>query len=222
MRLLRALDSLLPNSVSQFIRYRKYRRKGITIAPFVEIIDSEFEDEVRCATHASIRHSRIGFLTAIGRYTKLNHAIIGRFCAISWDTTVGATSHPRDHLTTSAFPYVPYVGNFVHERTQEYVKTRVGHDVWIGCNAVVLPGVRIGDGVIVGAGSVVTSDLPDYAIAVGTPARVVKLRFSEPVIERLRALRWWDWPRERIQRNISLFQRSVTPALLDELEADYD
>jgi virginiamycin A acetyltransferase len=72
--------------------------------------------------------------------------------------------------------------------------TVLGNDVWLGHRATVLPGVHIGDGAVVGAASVVSADVPPYTIVAGNPARVIRPRFTEPEIERLRRIAWWDWP----------------------------
>src|SRR5690606_2348960 len=134
----------------------------------------------------------VGEYTAIGRYTKVAKSEIGKFCAISWDCTINAISHSYENLTVSAFPYVPYVGNFVTERNQTYKKVVIGNDVWIGANSVIMPGVVIGDGAVVGAGAVVTNDVPAYVIVVGVPAKIVKFRFSEEVIKKLLEIQWWN------------------------------
>ena len=79
----------------------------------------------------------------------------------------------------------------------------IGNDVWIGYEAVVLAGVTIGDGAIIGTRAVVTKDVPPYTIVDGVPARPIRKRFSEDIITKLLALRWWDWDTERIRKNIS-------------------
>lgn len=80
----------------------------------------------------------------------------------------------------------------------------IGNDVWIGVNACVLSGVRIGDGAVVGACSVVTRDVPPYAIVAGNPARLVRKRFDDETIEELLKIKWWDWDIERIKENLPL------------------
>lgn len=103
-------------------------------------------------------------------------------------------------------------------------QTRIGNDVWIGCNVVVLAGVSVGDGAVIGAGAVVTKDVPPYAVAVGNPAKVIKYRFRTEIIAGLLETRWWDLPVEEIKKlplldpvkciaQIRLFQTtSVEPA----------
>lgn len=83
--------------------------------------------------------------------------------------------------------------------------TRIGNDVWIGYRAMVLSGVTVGDGAIIGAGAVVARDVPPYAVVAGNPARVVRLRFAAATIERLLAVRWWDWEQDIIGERLHLF-----------------
>jgi virginiamycin A acetyltransferase len=89
----------------------------------------------------------------------------------------------------------------------------VGHDVWIGTGAVIMPGISIGDGAIIGAYSVVASDVPAYSIVAGNPARVVKLRFDEATIASLEEIAWWDWPVEKISRNLAAIRGKDVDAL---------
>jgi len=159
----------------------------------------------RVAEYASLSNVYIGEYSSIGRYAKIVHTNIGKYCAISWDTTINAISHPYNHLTINAFPYVPYVGNFVKERKQSYKQVIIKNDVWIGANSVIMPGITIGNGAIIGAGAVVTKDIPDYAIVAGVPAKVLKYRFDKDIIDRLLELKWWDLDTEIIKQHISLW-----------------
>lgn len=93
--------------------------------------------------------------------------------------------------------------------------TVVGNDVWIGREARIMPGVTIGDGAVIGAHSVVASDIPPYTIAVGNPARVVKQRFDDETVAALLEIAWWHWPVDRITRNLS----AIRGADLDALKA---
>ena len=80
----------------------------------------------------------------------------------------------------------------------------MGSDVWIGADALILSGVRIGHGAIIGARALVTRDIPPYAIAGGVPARILGWRFEQPVIDKLLKIAWWEWPDEQIRDSISL------------------
>jgi virginiamycin A acetyltransferase len=93
--------------------------------------------------------------------------------------------------------------------------TVVGHDVWLGYGAMVMPGVRIGHGAIVASGSVVADDVPDYGIAGGNPARLIRRRYPDPDIARLLDLAWWDWPLEHLTNHL----RTVMSGSVDALAA---
>jgi len=93
----------------------------------------------------------------------------------------------------------------------------LGNDVWIGANTLIMGGIKVGDGAIIGAGAVVTKDIPAYAIAVGCPAKVIRYRFDEPTIGRLLALQWWNKPDQEI-RNLA---RLISPeGPIDSLELE--
>ena len=92
------------------------------------------------------------------------------------------------------------------------------HDVWIGHGAVLLPGVKIGAGAAIGAGAVVSKDVPDFAVAVGVPARVIRFRFAENLRERLLALAWWDWDRQRLAAALPDFRHLPIEEFLEKYE----
>ena len=85
-------------------------------------------------------------------------------------------------------------------------KLKIGNDVWIGYEAVILSGVTIGDGAIIGTRAVVTKDVPSYTIVGGVPAKPIRKRFDEETIQKLKEIRWWDWEEERIKKNIQAIQ----------------
>ncbi len=125
---------------------------------------------------------------------------IGKFCQIAHGVrfiTAGA-SHAVDGLTTYPFPIFDPAQ--IADYQPDTRDTRIGHDVWLGMNALVCPGAQIGHGVIIGAGAVVRGTIPDYAVVVGNPGTVLRMRFAPNVISDLLALAWWDWPAESIAR----------------------
>jgi virginiamycin A acetyltransferase len=133
--------------------------------------------------------------------------VIGKFCALAQGVRFLMNSANHRHDGISAYPFPMFGGEWLQHmdllaerpRGQD---TRVGNDVWLGTGAVVLPGVRIGDGAIVGAMSVVTADVPAYAVVAGNPARIVRRRFTDDDVERLIRLAWWDWPIEIVTRHL--------------------
>lgn len=82
----------------------------------------------------------------------------------------------------------------------------IGNDVWIGYKAIILAGVKIGDGAIIGTRALVTKDVPAYSIVGGVPAKIIRRRFSEDIINELKILKWWDWPKQKIAQNIIAIQ----------------
>ncbi len=127
-------------------------------------------------------------------------ARIGRYCSIAASAMLAPGCHPADWLSSSFFLgdlKLNEVADCTTGATSRTHRTvQIGNDVWIGANAVVMDGVTIGDGAIVAAGAVVTKDVPPYAIVGGIPAKVIKYRFSESLIERLLKARWWRYSPE--------------------------
>ena len=134
--------------------------------------------------------------------------IVGKFCSIADDVTVFlGGEHRGDWVTTYPFPAFkskwPTAKNVDgHPKTKGDVI--VGNDVWIGYGALILSGVKIGDGAVIGAKAVITSDVRPYAVVVGNPGREIKRRFSDEIVEELLRIKWWDWPHEKISENMKL------------------
>ena len=138
----------------------------------------------------------------VGAYTYIRsgcelHAIerIGRFCSIANNVIIGLAknTHPMHWLSTSIFNGKAY-GQFLQDL--ESNPASIGHDCWIGRDVLIMEGVKIGNGAIIGARSVVIADVPPYAIVVGTPARIIRYRFDEGMIHRLEKIKWWNYPAE--------------------------
>ncbi len=94
---------------------------------------------------------------------------------------------------------------FFDKTTRRNPPIKIGNDVWIGQNVIILPGVTIHDGAVCAAGAVVTKDVPPYTIVAGVPAKPIKRRFTDEVIEKLLEIRWWDWSDDRINKNLEYF-----------------
>lgn len=159
--------------------------------------------------NAHVVNSIIDEYTSIGRNTNIINSEIGKYCSISWNVTVGATMHPLNHISTHAFPYISFF-NFVKTNKRFETKTFIGNDVWIGANAILMPGVRVGNGSIIGAGAIVTKNVPPYAIVIGNPGNVLKYRFSSEIIDKLESLMWYQWPKHFIMENIGSFTQELT------------
>lgn len=124
---------------------------------------------------------------------------IGNYCSIASNVTIGPSEHPTNYTTTSPFIY-KFNKNVKTSIEHILMKPcKIGSDVWIGQNAFLKAGVTVGDGAIIGAGAVVTKDVPPYAIVGGVPAKVIKYRFEEETIQKLLKLKWWNLPDEIIK-----------------------
>lgn len=145
----------------------------------------------------------------VGRYsyvmpsTCLDKVQIGNFCSIAEDLQVISRQHPTNHFST--FPFSKRLAMHgetfppLFDEDVESGTTRIGHDVWIGTRCIIMGGVKIGTGAIVGAGAVVTHDIPPYAIVGGVPARLIRMRFPQETVNRLMETRWWNWPLKDIR-----------------------
>ena len=144
---------------------------------------------------------------------------IGKFCSIACGAKFLFTSanHSLRSLSTYPFPiFFEEWGLDAKDIRQAWDKRGdivIGNDVWIGFEAVILSGVTVGDGAIIGSRAVVTKDVPPYTIVGGVPARPIRRRFEDAVIEKLEALRWWDWDEEAIRRAIPAIQSGDLAAL---------
>ena len=138
--------------------------------------------------------------------------IIGKFCSIACGAKFLFTSgnHALQSLSTYTFPiFFEEWGLDPKDICRAWDNKGdivIGSDVWIGYEAVILSGVTIGDGAIIGTRAVVTKDVPPYTIVGGVPARPLRKRFDEKTIEKLEALRWWDWDEEKLRRSLPAIQ----------------
>ncbi|KRB57326.1 CatB-related O-acetyltransferase [Flavobacterium sp. Root186] len=150
---------------------------------------------------------------------------IGKYCSIANDvnficdsgfhTESEVTSFPlfheilekNDEVIINEIPYrVRDISNKIKAKKADIV---VGNDVWIGMNATILPGVKIGNGVTIMSGAVVSSDIPDYAIAAGVPAKIIKYKHNPEIIDALNKISWWDWSDEKVKQSVNDFYLSI-------------
>lgn len=142
----------------------------------------------------------------IGKFVQIAHGV--RFITAS-------ANHPMGGFSTYPFSvFNPDTMTAYVDEVAGYGDTVIGNDVWLGFEALVLPGVTIGDGAIVGSRAVVSRDVPPYSIVAGNPARVVRRRFDDETVEALLNLRWWDWPIEVIEQNREAIE-AADPKLLE-------
>ena len=148
---------------------------------------------------------------------------VGQFCSIAANVTVLlGGEHHTDLVTTYPFSVWPACwpgAAGIDGLAMTKGDVRIGNDVWIGYGVTILSGICIGDGAVVGAGSVVTRSVAPYAIVGGNPARLIRMRYGPEVIERLLALRWWDWPDALLNEYLPLLLGQDVAAFLVRAEA---
>lgn len=133
---------------------------------------------------------------------------IGKFCSIADGVKFVFGHHATNQVST--FPIRALCCGYApHNDAKSKGNIRIGNDVWIGLNVIILSGVEIGDGAVVAAGSVVNKSIPPFAVYGGVPAKFIKHRLGEDQISQLQKIQWWDWPIEKIRENESLFYGDV-------------
>ena len=205
-------------TVRRIITYRRYQKNHIFVSNSARVIDCSFEKE----GYNKISHKTVIVNCNIGKGTYLQencnfvNTNFGRYCSIAPGSKLIVGNHPTSKFVAMhpAFYSGRSIGGLSYQHTsytEEYrtvINDRyciVENDVWIGTDAKILGGVTIHNGVVVAAGSIVTKDVPPYAIVAGIPARIVRYRFTEKEIESLQTIQWWDKDDAWIRQNIDQF-----------------
>jgi len=169
------------------------------------LIEASLEGPNLIGRLSIVKNSALGRFSTAGQFFRCIDVDVGSFCSIADNVLLNAGDHPHSWLTTHIFPFNHAAWDWCPSVTLPKLtkwKTRdrcsVGHDVWIGVNAVILTGVCIGSGAVIAAGAVVNADVPPYAIVGEVPARIIGYRFDEETIARLLSVCWWDHPLEKI------------------------
>ncbi len=192
-----------------------------SIGDFSKIRDSKITDYVEVARNNLIMSTNIGKYTYTGNFTVIQSATIGKFCSISWGVTIGGGQHSYEHFTTHDILYNKFRG---FDASNKIAKKRyekaciIENDVWIGANAVVNRGVTVGNGAIIGAGSVVTDNVPPYAIVAGNPSRILKFRFNKTIIIKLERIAWWNLDDNIIEKIVKEYKDADIEEFIQAME----
>ncbi len=177
----------------------QYRNYGLYIDRNVFIRRCQFGKHNKIYHHAMLVDCSLEDYSYVSEFAALHRTSVGKFCAIGPGTRIGLGNHPTNNFVSlhpvffSKSNAASHGCSFVDQNHfQEFEDIRIGHDVWIGANAIIKDGVTIENGAVVGAGAVVTKNVPAYAIVGGSPARVIRYRFSEDHIQYIQEIKWWD------------------------------
>lgn len=192
----------------------------ISVFAFVST-DNIIHKTVSIFRYAKVKMSKIGAYSYIGNDTDVEYADIGKFCSIADHCRIGMGGHNLNLLSTSPIFTEAINGTrsqwLDHDVNAAEDKMAVlGNDVWVGSHVLINGGVTVGHGAVIGAGAVVVKDVPPYAIVGGVPAKVIRYRFSQEVIEKLLEFEWWNLDDNVLKQNIVFFQKEKIT--LNELE----
>lgn len=178
----------------------------------VKIRDSQIGRYVEIRDDSVLEECTIGDYSYAAGSNQIYYADIGRFVSIASHVRINPGNHPtydriaQHHFTyrSALFGFGPDDNDFFDWR--RHSKVTIGHDVWIGHAAIIMPGVNVGNGAVIGAGAVVTHDVAPYSVVAGVPAKLMKWRFSQDLIARIEQCRWWDWDHETLKARLPDFR----------------
>ncbi|MEN3147735.1 CatB-related O-acetyltransferase [Neorhizobium sp. IRAMC:178] len=182
--------------------------KNVVDHPRMEIGDFSYY------THSGEPEETAGILAPYLFHGSRERLVIGKFVQIARGSyfITSSANHPMTGFTT--YPFRIFKPETFGYKDLPVRDTIVGHDVWIGHNAAIMPGVTIGHGAIIAAASVVTRDVPPYAVVGGNPAGLIRMRFPDEIVTELLGLAWWDWPIDKIEAKLPALERGDLEALM--------
>jgi acetyltransferase-like isoleucine patch superfamily enzyme len=190
----------------------KYRKQKLKLEYMVEITNCKFNQYNTIYKYSRLRDSEIGSYSYIARNCQVYNTAVGKFTCIGPNVMTGMGAHPSSGFVSSHPLFYSTLGQssglVIVEKNlfDEFPRTEIGNDVWIGNNAIIKYGIKIGDGAIIASGAVVTKDVEPYSIVGGVPAKLIKYRFPKEQITFLLTFKWWNKDLEWLKSNKDLFQ----------------
>jgi hypothetical protein len=196
---------LFPKS-EKLIEEQRDKRLGDQpyIHPSAVVYDSHIGSWTEIGPHCQIIASTFDDYSYVADNVSMIYTTVGKYASIASHVRINPGNHPMQRVTQHHMTYRRKQYGFGEDDTAFFDWRRaahctIGHDVWLGHAVTVMPGVSIGHGAVLGAGAVVTHDIPPYMIAVGVPAKPLRLRFPEQTVEKLLQIAWWDWDRATLE-----------------------
>ncbi|GAB1857634.1 chloramphenicol acetyltransferase [Flavobacteriaceae bacterium MHTCC 0001] len=176
-----------------------------TIHPTCKLVKCKVGSWTKLGANTSMREASFDDYSYTAANVSIVYATVGKFCSIANSVRINPGNHPQWRVTQNHLTYRRIQYGFDTVQDEEFFQWRrdhhctIGHDVWIGHGAVIMPGVSIGHGAVIGSGAVVTKDVGNYEVAVGVPAKVIKKRFTDEQIEKLLDIEYWHWDRKTLE-----------------------
>ena len=187
----------------------KFRAKNLRISCGCKINHSRFEMNNFLGPNVIFVNSVLGSFSYVGKYSKIINTKIGRFCSIGTNVQVVLGRHPTNFVSTHPAFYSNRKAFKTFSTTddvEEYGTVEIGNDVWIAEGVIIPDSVKIGNGAIIAARSVVTKDVEPYTIVGGNPAKFIRYRFDQLTCKRLESSKWWEWDEKKLKLNHKFFQ----------------
>ncbi len=182
---------------------------NVTLSRGSYISKTELEKNIVVSSDCYITSVKVGAFSYIGNNSNINSTKIGRFCSVGTQFLSGQGDHPTNFISTNPVFFSTLKQCGVSFSNQDYFAettgVNIGHDVWIGARVFIRDGVKIGNGVVIGAGAVVVKNIPDYAVVGGVPAKIIRFRFNEDIINELLEIEWWNWSENKLRQARGFF-----------------
>lgn len=206
--------SVLLNPYLGYLYYKrkkylnKYKDLSLRLGVGVSLNNIELGNHVCLGNNVSISNSSIGDHSYVNSGTKINRTEVGKFCSIGPNIKFGLGIHPTHLISTHPAFYSnnkPFKTFADKVYFKEYGRIKLGNDVWVGSDVIIMDNVDIGDGSIIAAGAIVTKDVKPYEVVGGIPAKHIKFRFDQIIIDQIEQKRWWDKDENWLQDNYKIF-----------------
>lgn len=204
--MLKTLRQIIKQIIKRIIGYNATANAAPLSVGTSQIYSTEVKSNVKIGDGCFLYNCTINEYTYLSKNVSIMNTEIGKFCSIAQGASICLGRHPSsDFVSTHPAFFSLAKQNGMTFSDGEYFRemgqSHIGNDVWIGTNAIIMDDVTIGNGAIVGAGAVVTKDIPPYAVAVGVPAKVIKYRFAKDEIDFLENFKWWNKNAEWLQQH---------------------